>query len=89
GDDPKQLFDDLLGGFHRPDQVGAQPNRRRAIEIALAEAQPGDAVLIAGKGRETYQIFADRVVPFDDFAVARDCLRGGRDDKTHLAYRTA
>lgn len=89
GDDPKQLFDDLLGGFHRPDQVGAQPDRRRAIEIALAEAQPGDAVLIAGKGRETYQIFADRVVPFDDFAVARDCLRGGRDDKTHHAYRTA
>ncbi|MGO9601700.1 MAG: Mur ligase family protein [Isosphaeraceae bacterium] len=89
GDDPKQLFDDLLGGFHRPDKIDAQPDRRRAIENALAEAQPGDAVLIAGKGREAYQIFADRVVPFDDFTVARACLRDGRDDKTHLAHRTA
>ena len=40
---------------------------------------PGDAVLIAGKGRQTYQIFADRVIPFDDFAVARACLRGRLD----------
>jgi UDP-N-acetylmuramoyl-L-alanyl-D-glutamate--2,6-diaminopimelate ligase len=89
GDDPKQLLDDLLGGFHRPGKVRVEPDRRQAIEAALAEARPGDAVLIAGTGREAYQIFADRVVPFDDFAVARACLRDERDDKTHLAHRSA
>jgi UDP-N-acetylmuramoyl-L-alanyl-D-glutamate--2,6-diaminopimelate ligase len=89
GDDPKHLLDDLLGGFHRPGDVGVEPDRRRAIEIALAEAQCGDAVLIAGKGREAYQILADRVVTFDDFAVARACLRDGHDDNTQVAHRWA
>jgi UDP-N-acetylmuramoyl-L-alanyl-D-glutamate--2,6-diaminopimelate ligase len=75
---PDQVLDDLLGGFRRPGKVRVEPDRRRAIEAALADARPGDAVLIAGKGRSAYQIFADRVVPFDDFAVARAWLRGRR-----------
>ena len=75
-EDPDQVLDDLLGGFRRPGKVRVEPDRRRAIEAALADARPGDAVLIAGKGRNAYQIFADRVVPFDDFAVARAWLRG-------------
>lgn len=45
-------------------------DRRRAIARALAAAEPGDAVLIAGKGHEDYQIFADRTVHFDDREVA-------------------
>ena len=75
-EDPDQILDDLLGGFRRPGKVRVEPDRKRAIEAALADARPGDAVLIAGKGRNAYQIFADRVVPFDDFAVARAWLRG-------------
>jgi UDP-N-acetylmuramoyl-L-alanyl-D-glutamate--2,6-diaminopimelate ligase len=51
-------------------------DRRAAIGAALAEARPGDAVLIAGKGHETTQTFADRTVPFDDREVAR-ALAGG------------
>ncbi len=50
-------------------------DRRRAIALALSLAGPGDAVLIAGKGHEDYQIFADTTVPFDDREVAREELR--------------
>ncbi|MGD9495902.1 MAG: UDP-N-acetylmuramoyl-L-alanyl-D-glutamate--2,6-diaminopimelate ligase [Armatimonadota bacterium] len=49
-----------------------QPDRREAIGQALAAAEPGDLVLIAGKGHETYQIFADRTIDFDDRKVARE-----------------
>jgi UDP-N-acetylmuramoyl-L-alanyl-D-glutamate--2,6-diaminopimelate ligase len=72
---PDQILDDLLGGLYRPGKVRVEPDRKRAIEAALADARPGDAVLIAGKGRDSYQIFADRVIPFDDFAIARDFMR--------------
>ena len=49
-------------------------DRRRAITRALGMAQPEDCVLIAGKGHEDYQIFADRTVHFDDREVAREVL---------------
>ena len=52
-----------------------EPDRRAAIAMALAEAAPGDAVVIAGKGHETLQEFAGRTVEFDDRAVAREALR--------------
>ena len=50
-------------------------DRRAAIRRALCLARPGDAVLIAGKGHEDYQIFADRTVHFDDREVAREELQ--------------
>jgi UDP-N-acetylmuramyl tripeptide synthase len=50
-------------------------DRRTAIARALGMARSGDAVLIAGKGHEDYQIFADRTVHFDDREVAREELR--------------
>jgi UDP-N-acetylmuramoyl-L-alanyl-D-glutamate--2,6-diaminopimelate ligase len=55
--------------------VRVEPDRRRAIELALDSARPGDGVLIAGKGRERFQILADRAIPFDDEAVAIHWLR--------------
>jgi UDP-N-acetylmuramoyl-L-alanyl-D-glutamate--2,6-diaminopimelate ligase len=48
--------------------------RSRAIHIILAEAKPGDVVLLAGKGHETYQEFEDTVVPFDDRIYAQEAL---------------
>ena len=50
-------------------------DRRAGIRAALAMAAPDDAVLIAGKGHEDYQIFADRRIHFDDREVAREELR--------------
>ena len=49
-------------------------DRRRAIARALELAEPGDSVLIAGKGHEDYQIFGDRTIHFDDREVAREEL---------------
>ena len=49
-------------------------DRRDAISKAVELARPGDLVLIAGKGHEKYQVIGDRVLPFDDVAVAREAL---------------
>ncbi len=51
------------------------PDRTEAIAIAIAEAQSGDVVLIAGKGHEDYQILHDRTIPFDDSVIAREALK--------------
>ena len=53
----------------------AVPDRRDAIEQAVAMAVPGDLVLVAGKGHEKYQIIGDRTLPFDDVEVAERALR--------------
>lgn len=77
-ENPDQIVDDLLAGFRHPGRVRVESDRRLAIEATLADAKPGDSVLIAGKGRQTFQIFSDRAVPFDDAAVARLWLRTQR-----------
>ncbi len=51
-----------------------EPDRRRAIRLAIAASAPGDVVLIAGKGHETYQVLKDRTIDFDDRAEARAAL---------------
>jgi UDP-N-acetylmuramoyl-L-alanyl-D-glutamate--2,6-diaminopimelate ligase len=73
GEQPQAIADAIVVG------VGAQAHvveldRRRAIERAIAEAEPGDVVLVAGKGHEAYQIVGDRVLPFSDAAIAREVL---------------
>jgi UDP-N-acetylmuramoyl-L-alanyl-D-glutamate--2,6-diaminopimelate ligase len=77
-EDPDRILDDLLAGFRHPGRVLVEPDRWAAIARALADARPGDAVLIAGKGHHTYQILADRVLPFDDAEVAARWLRARR-----------
>jgi UDP-N-acetylmuramyl-tripeptide synthetase len=58
-----------------PKQFLLEPDRRRAIEIALAVARPGDTVLIAGKGHETYQVIGGRTIHFDDREEAAAVLK--------------
>jgi len=84
-EDPDGILDDLLAGLTHPGRVRVEPDRRRAIEAALADALPGDAVLIAGKGRQTFQILADRAEPFEDAAVARAWLRAVRPGVTRTS----
>ena len=74
-ENPDQILDDLLAGLRHPGRVRVEPSRKLAIEATLADAQPGDSVLIAGKGRQTFQILADHAVPFDDAETARIWLR--------------
>ncbi len=52
-----------------------EPDREKAIGLAMDEARAGDIVLLAGKGHENYQILADRTLEFDDREMARRALR--------------
>ncbi|MFZ1955214.1 MAG: UDP-N-acetylmuramoyl-L-alanyl-D-glutamate--2,6-diaminopimelate ligase [Desulfobacterales bacterium] len=51
-----------------------EPDRRKAIRLAIAASRPGDTVLIAGKGHETYQILGGKTIAFDDRTVAAQAL---------------
>ena len=75
-EDPQAIIDDIRAGIPpgRDATVAVEPDRRRAIEQAVAEARPGDVVVIAGKGHEPSQTIGDRVLPFDDREVARVSL---------------
>jgi UDP-N-acetylmuramoyl-L-alanyl-D-glutamate--2,6-diaminopimelate ligase len=54
-------------------------DRARAIELAVCKAQPGDVVLVAGKGHEPYQLIGDQTLPFDDRVEARRALSARRE----------
>jgi UDP-N-acetylmuramoyl-L-alanyl-D-glutamate--2,6-diaminopimelate ligase len=72
-EDPNTIIAEVLEGAGESAEV--EPDRRAAIERAVGLAQEGDVVVIAGKGHEQGQEFADRTFPFDDREVARDALR--------------
>ena len=65
---------DFLGRFARKGDLLAVVDRREAIERAVGDAQPGDLVLVAGKGHESTQTIGASVLPFDDRVVARELL---------------
>ncbi len=73
-ENPEQIARQVLAGFQRPEHVRMELDRREAIRQGIFMAEPGDALLIAGKGHEKVQIFAQQTVPFDDVEVARECL---------------
>jgi len=73
-EDPAAIADDILDRVERREQVDIQLDRRTAIHQALASAQPGDTVLIAGKGHEQVQIIGEERLDFDDASVARQWL---------------
>src|SRR3954463_2056796 len=72
-EDPQAIINAILTGV--VGEVEVEPDRARAIERAVEAARGGDVVLIAGKGAEQGQEFADEVVPFDDRESARKALR--------------
>jgi len=77
-EDPTALVEQVLAGAGGPGaSVIAEVDRRAAIRQALASAEPGDVVLLLGKGHEPYQEFADHTISFDDRVVAAEELRAG------------
>jgi UDP-N-acetylmuramoyl-L-alanyl-D-glutamate--2,6-diaminopimelate ligase len=78
-EDPLRIINDVVVGLQKADaKYRVEPERERALEIAIEEAQPGDIVLLAGKGHETTQVLADRTIEFDDREKARAILRAKR-----------
>ena len=72
-EDAKARFSEVV---RRADaRIMVEPDRGAAIHKAIKEANAGDIVLLAGKGHETYQVFGDRTIHFDDREVAREALR--------------
>ncbi len=68
------ILDNIFAGFVHPERVARIPDRRQAIRTALAEADPNDILLIAGKGHETYQEINGVKHPFDDACEVRKAL---------------
>jgi UDP-N-acetylmuramoyl-L-alanyl-D-glutamate--2,6-diaminopimelate ligase len=69
-----QIFADMKTGVTAPEKIAWIDDRRRAISLALDLAKPGDCLLIAGKGHESYQEFSDTVIPFDDRQIVRELI---------------
>ena len=76
-EDPLAIIADIVAGTG--DALEVEPDRRSAIGRAIELAEPGDVVVIAGKGHEQGQQFRDRTLPFDDRQVAREALRRTRE----------
>jgi UDP-N-acetylmuramyl-tripeptide synthetase len=72
-EDPGAIIDEIVAGIDG--DVEIIQDRRSAIARAVEIAEPGDTVVVAGKGHEQGQQFRDRTVPFDDREVAREALR--------------
>jgi UDP-N-acetylmuramoyl-L-alanyl-D-glutamate--2,6-diaminopimelate ligase len=73
GEDPRAIISDILAGMRGACAL-VEPDRRRAIQRAVAQARRGDIVLLAGKGHEQYQEIGGRRYPFSDARVAREAL---------------
>jgi len=83
-EDPARIIEEIQRGITADTRRDSRMrplaivDRREAIAKAIEAAVPGDVVLIAGKGHEKYQVIGDRVLPFDDVAVAREALKRRR-----------
>ncbi len=75
-EDPLKIINDIIVGLQKTaGKYLIEPDREKAIGMAMDEARAGDIVLLAGKGHENYQILADRTLEFDDREIARRALR--------------
>ncbi len=74
GEDPTSIIRDILKGVDRSRPHQIELDRKKAIEGAIASANPEDIVVIAGKGHEKQQILAHQVIPFDDVEIAKRAL---------------
>jgi UDP-N-acetylmuramoyl-L-alanyl-D-glutamate--2,6-diaminopimelate ligase len=75
---PEAIIAQITAGLANPDspKIAVEPDRKRAIELALEKAAAGDVVLVAGKGHEDYQVIGTERISFSDRDVAARCLGG-------------
>ena len=74
-EDPVAIINDALVGLQKTGvKYSVEPDRRKAITLAVGEARPGDIVLLAGKGHEKVQVTREGSLPFDDVEVAQEAL---------------
>ncbi|MDR0293538.1 MAG: UDP-N-acetylmuramoyl-L-alanyl-D-glutamate--2,6-diaminopimelate ligase [Oscillospiraceae bacterium] len=73
-EDPNAIFQDILAGMENR-ELHVEPDRRKAIRAALAEAGPGDTLMLIGKGHENYQEINGVKIPFDEREVVREAVR--------------
>ena len=69
---PEDIIAEILAGIPAGTDVAVEPDRRAAINLALARAAQGDTVVVCGKGHETTQTIGTRVLPFDDRIVCAE-----------------
>lgn len=74
-EEPADIAEEARRGFRKSDSYEIELDRRSAIEKAIRMANPDDIIFIAGKGHETYQIFAHKTIEFDDAKVAAQLCR--------------
>jgi UDP-N-acetylmuramoyl-L-alanyl-D-glutamate--2,6-diaminopimelate ligase len=75
-EDPLKIISDIIVGLQKTaGKYLIEPDREKAVGVAMDEARAGDIVLLAGKGHENYQILADHTLEFDDREMARRALR--------------
>ena len=75
-EDPASIVADLEAGMKKTNgEYICIVDRREAIEYAVLNAKPGDVIILAGKGHETYQIFKDKTIHFDEREVVREALQ--------------
>ena len=77
-EDPSAIVADVIPGVPDGAHLVVEGDRRSAIGLALDWAEPGDVVVVAGKGHETGQDIGGRILPFDDRTVSRELLASGR-----------
>jgi UDP-N-acetylmuramoyl-L-alanyl-D-glutamate--2,6-diaminopimelate ligase len=81
GEDPEAIVAQIVAGIAAEDRstpVTVEHDRRRAIELAIELARPGDVVIVAGKGHESTQTIGDTIVPFNDAQVVREIVGLGK-----------
>jgi len=72
---PEDIINEIIPGFSRGTSITIEADRKKAIELAIENAEKDDIVLIAGKGHEKYQITGSEKIEFSDRKVAEECLQ--------------
>ena len=80
-EDPEQIFSDILKGLDKEKPYTVIRDRRAAIFFAVRSARPGDILILAGKGHETYEIDAEGRHPFDERRIVKEAFADGNAEK--------